>query len=306
MARDFRDTIPHELVTHITAMCGRKGEEWFDDELPLAIRELEERWSVKVHNPFPGIEYNFVAPATASDGSSVVVKIAPPFETTEIYGEAKFLATRGGQGAVKLLAEDRELRAILIEQAVPGRSLVDCFATDPIASVRPAIEVLKSILGSLPADMSDVETLDNWFNRFRRYSETEFPRDRAEKAFEIYERLSCQPGRTFYLHGDFHLGNVVDSDRAPFLAIDPKGIVGHLGYDIAVFLINFHRWQEKNEDVAALVTEAIAQFSAAFGMTETEIREWTFAYMVIGAWWNFEDMPELYDPKVAMPDIWNV
>lgn len=305
MGKAFKESLPSDLVMHIAAMCGTKGEKWFD-ELPRVIRELEDRWSVTVREPFPGIEYNFVAPASMHNGRLAVVKIAPPFETTEIYGEAKFLATRDGQGAVKLLAEDRETRAILIEHAVPGRSLVDCFAMDPIASVRPAIEVLRSIVGPPTEDMTDVSTLDNWFNNFRCYRETEFPRDRAEQAFEIYERLSRQQGRTFYLHGDFHLGNVVDSDRSPFLAIDPKGIVGPLGYEIAVFLINFHRWQEKNEDVAELITEAIAQFSGAFGMTETELREWTFAHMVIGAWWNFEDMPELYDPKVAMPDIWNV
>lgn len=305
MAESFKNTLPRELVTHITAMCGSNGDKWFD-RLPLAIRELEDRWSVKVHEPFPGIEFNFVAPATMHDGTLVVVKIAPPFETTEIYGEAKFLAIRDGRGAVKLLAEDRETRAILIEHAIPGRSLVDRFAMDPISSVRPAIEVLKSILGPPPVDMTDVETLDNWFNNFRRYRETEFPRDRAERAFEIYERLSTQSDRTFYLHGDFHLGNVVDSHRAPFLAIDPKGIVGHLAYDIAVFLTNFHRWQEKKEGVAELVSQAIGQFAEAFDLTETEIREWTFAHMVIGAWWNFEDMAELYDPEVAMPAIWNV
>lgn len=108
------------------------------------------------------------------------------------------------------------------------------------------------------------------------------------------------------MQGDYHLGNVVTAERAEFLAIDPKGIVGHVGYDIAVFLINLRGWQEKNGDVFELIANAIAQFANAFEMSETEIREWTFATMVIGAWWNFDDMRELYDATVAMPDIWHL
>jgi len=154
--------------------------------------------------------------------------------------------------------------------------------------------------------MTDVDTLDKWFNNFRRYTETDFPHNPAAKAFEIYERLSMQSGRTFYLHGDFHLGNVVTAKLSPFLAIDPKGIVGHLAYDIAVFLINLHRWQEKKEDATDLISNAIGQFASAFDLTETEIRQWTFASMVIGAWWDFDDMPELYQGDFAMTDFWGV
>jgi streptomycin 6-kinase len=305
MAKAFIDTLPRELVTHIKSMCGKRGEEWFD-QLPASIRALQEKWSLKVHDPFPGIEYNFVAPATMANGRKAVVKIGPPFERTEIYGEAQFLRVHRGLGAVELIAEDRDARAILIERAVPGDSLVDRFAAEPIASVRAAIDVLASIVLPPPDDMADVDTLDNWFNNFRRYRETDFLSDRAEKAFEIYERLSKQPGRTFYLHGDFHLGNIVTSDRAPFLAIDPKGIVGHIGYDIAVFLINLHRWRRDDRNVAELINEAIQLFASAFELTERQVREWAYATMVIGGWWNFEDMPELYDSSLAMPDIWDL
>jgi hypothetical protein len=54
------------------------------------------------------------------------------------------------------------------------------------------------------------------------------------------------------------------------------------------------------------LTFAIDRFAAAFGLSESEIRQWVFAVMVIGAWWNFEDMPNLYDPELAMPAIWHL
>ena len=305
MSSSFTDLLPKELVTHITAICGQRGVDWFAC-LPEQIQRLEANWGVKVDTPFSGIEFNFVAPAIRTSGEKVVVKISPPYERVEIFQEAKYLRTRDGNGTIRLLDEDREIKAILLEHAFPGEALFQHFSSKPQACLPPAIDVLQNIRRPPPGNLADVEMLDNWFQRFQRFSETDFPSEKAEQALGIYHRLSVQPGRTFYLHGDFHPGNIVTSDRAPFLAIDPKGIVGHIGYDIAVFLNNLHWWQKAERDVSEFLADAIAQFSAAFEIPEIELREWAYAYMVIGAWWNFEDMPEHYDGSVAMTDIWDV
>ena len=305
MTATFKDTLPEELVTHISEICGLRGEAWFE-ELPEIIRELEDQWSLRVLDPFPGIEYNFVAPAVREDGTDVVVKISPPFDRIEIHCEANYLRTRNGKAVIKLLAEDREKRSILLERAIPGHALFRVFSDDPKGSIRPAIEVLRFALRPPPADMTDVGTLDNWFNNFRRYRYTDFPKHHAEKALEIYERLSVQSGYAYYLHGDFHPGNIATATREPYLLIDPKGIVGHIGYDVAVFLNNLLWWQREHNDLGQFLSEAIERFSAAFSIETLELREWAYAYMVIGAWWNLEDMPELYDASVAISDIWGV
>ena len=305
MAFRFKDTLPRELTDHVTEICGEKGEAWFE-RLPGVIAELETEWSIRVGNPFPGIEYNFVAEAADRDGVPVVLKIAPPFETIEIFAEAKYLRLHEGRGAVRLLAEDRRRKAIMIERAVPGKALYQHFDSDPMSCIAPAIDVLKAILQPAPADMSDVPTLRGWFDNFRAYRETEFPAALAEQALAIYDRLSRQPGRTFYIHGDYHPGNIVSGTREAFQIIDPKGIVGEFGYDIAVFLINLERWQHTNPDLKYLLAKAVSAFAAAFDISELEIREWVFAHMVIGAWWNFQDMPRLFDAELAMPAIWHL
>jgi streptomycin 6-kinase len=300
----FKESIPIELVTHVTAICGERGEQWLD-ELPLIIQDLEREWNISVASPFPGIEYNFVAKAVDRADNPVVIKISPPFEMVEIFGEAKYLRLHDGLGAIRLLAEHRERRAILLERAVPGAALHEHFANDPIGCVDPAISALKRGLQAPPDNMSDVPTLDEWFGRFEnRFHGTVFPVKIAERAIDIYTTLSKRSDQIFYLHGDFHPGNVVTATREEFLIIDPKGIVGHIGYDLAVFLINLERWQRTNTDRDVFLDEAIHRFATAFGISERETREWVFATMVIGAWWNFDDMPGLYDPQVAMPQIW--
>ncbi len=305
MINRFRQSLPANLVTHVLAMCGEKGEEWLES-LPSIVRELEGEWSIKVQKPFVAGEFNFVAPAVGKISDLVVLKISPPFETAEILGEAAYLKAKNGSGAVKLIAQDIAQRAILIEHALPGKNLTECFKDNEPASLEPAIEVLSSILGPPPPDAGEITTLDKWFDGLRRYQSTKFPADYAKRALQIYEALSAQPDRIFYLHGDFHPGNIVSANREPYLAIDPKGIIGHIGYEIAVYLNNFHWWQEGKADIHSILETSIKQFSDAFDIDPVEIRQWAFAQMVIGAWWSFEDMPEYYDNSVAKADIWNV
>lgn len=286
-------------------MCGERGEQWLDS-LGSVLADIEFEWSIKIGEPFPAGEFNYVAAATDEAGNQFVVKIAPPFESNEMPGEARYLRTRDGQGAVRLIREWPGSSAILIERAVPGKNLAEEFAGREQESIQPAIDVLRAILGPPPIDRTGIKTVDDWFDGMRRAVGTKFPADYVSKAFEIYDRLSQQSDRTFYLHGDFHPANIVSATRSPFLVIDPKGVIGHAGYDIAVFLNNFHWWQESKPDIHHRLDKAVAQFSDAFGVPPVELREWAFAQMVLGAWWSFDEMPEQYNNEVAKADIWNV
>lgn len=305
MSEAFKRSLSQELVTHVIAGCGREGEEWLKC-LPDTIAKLEDMWSVKVLSPFPGIEFNFVAPALLENSEPVVVKIAPPWESVEIFGEAAFLKCRNGDAAIRLIAEDRVTRSILLERAVPGESLTECFKDNEPMAVVPAIEVLRALLRPPSDARNDFILLDDWFDGLRRYGSTAFPAGYAAKALTIYESLSKQQHKIFYLHGDFHPGNIVSAERASFLAIDPKGMVGHIGYEIAVFLNNFYWWQEEKRDIRRILGFAVEQFSAAFDIDAFELRQWAFAQMVLSAWWMFDEMPEVYNNEIVKADIWDV
>ena len=300
----YDHSIPEELVTHVTEMCGHRGRVWLD-ELPNSIEHLEKVWSIRVLEPFPSIEFNFVAPAVRNEGEPVVLKIAPPFENNEAPGEAKYLRTLNGEGAIKLLAEDRNMQAMLLERALPGRNLAEDFAGNEPSCLEPAIGVLTRILKPVPADLSDVLLLSNWFDGLRRFESTGFPSEYARKALDLLDNeLSEQ--KNYYLHGDFHPANIVSAQRASYLAIDPKGIVGPVGYDIAVFLNNYHWWQEMRIDIRERLDVGIRRFAEAFELEPLALRQWAYAQMVLGAWWTFDETPRLYRNEVAKADIWNV
>jgi streptomycin 6-kinase len=301
---NFRESIPQELVAHTIAMCGALGSEWLD-HLPETILEIEKNWSISVGDPFPSIEFNYVAAATNDRGNAVVLKISPPFENSEIFSEAKFLKVANGQKVVRLVAHDRDRRAILIERAIPGSNLTELYTGNELGALSPAIDVLRSITGEPPYDTSETIDLDDWFDGLRRHAETAFPNGYAAKALEIYSRLSIGVKR-YYLHGDFHPGNVVSATREPFLAIDPKGMIGPIGYDIAVFLNNFHWWQDERPDIQERLDFALRAFSDAFDLSPEDLRLWAFAQMVLSAWWMFDEMPEIYQNDVIKADVWNV
>lgn len=305
MKASFRASLPTEFVDITIALCGKAGENWLDT-LPERTKTLEKRWSIKIGDHFPNLSYNFVAPASCADGAQAVLKIGLPLNNVEIFGEAKYLRTLDGDRAVRLLAEDRELQAILIERALPGINLTQVFAGREPESVQPSIEVLRHIIRPSPEHTVETISLDDWFDGLRRYPGTKFPAEYACKALVIYDSLSRQPGHIHYLHGDFHPDNILSSESSQFIVIDPKGIVGHIGYEISVFLNNFHWWQEQKTNIRETLDVVVRQFAKAFDLDPLELRQWAFAQMVLSAWWTFDEMPDIYDNEVAKADIWDV
>jgi streptomycin 6-kinase len=189
---------------------------------------------------------------------------------------------------------------------MPGLNLAELFAGNEFAAIDPAIQVLRAITKAPPDDTADTICLNDWFDGLRRYQETAFPKSYAKKASEIYARLSSKVVNRCHLHGDFHPANIVSATREPFLAIDPKGIIGPIGYDIAVFLNNFHWWHEERVDVRHRLDQAVQKFSTAFDIKPDDLRGWAFAQMVLSAWWTFDEMPETYQNEVVNADIWDI
>ncbi|MFL6374707.1 MAG: aminoglycoside phosphotransferase family protein [Pyrinomonadaceae bacterium] len=297
--------IPAALAQNVRALAGEAGARWLE-KLPSVVEEIEEQWAISVNEPYVNGEYNFVARAETHGAVQCVVKVVPPRSDRDHFSEAKYLSVSDGNGAVRLLAHDRERMAMLIERANPGETLTQTFQGRERDAVRPAIDLLRATSRKIPEDRTDIILLDDWFEGLRRFERTAFPSSYATKALEIYDRRNKETELIGYLHGDFHPDNIVSADRADFLLIDPKGIIGHIGYEIAVFLNNFHWWQDEEPDIRERLASAIDQFSHAFGLTETELREWAFAQMVLGAWWMFDEMPDIYDSDVAKADIWAV
>jgi streptomycin 6-kinase len=157
-------------------------------------------------------------------GDAVLKLNAPShFEADQ---EPEALALWDGSGAVRLLARDDERRALLLERCRPGTPLWDTDADD--------VAVVAELLPQLWEELSQphpfrllADEAARWLVEVpARYESagTPFERMLLENACEVFRSVE---GRADALvNQDLHGGNVLRAEREPWLAIDPKPLVG--------------------------------------------------------------------------------
>src|SRR6185312_15445399 len=116
---------------------------------PRLVDELAEEWDLRIGEPYvPGVPSHVVR-AELDDGTPAVLKVFWPHREAE--QEADALERWDGDGAVRLLACDDKLHALLLERCAPGSFLSG--APDPVG-------VLIELLPRLWQDGEGFRTLE--------------------------------------------------------------------------------------------------------------------------------------------------
>jgi streptomycin 6-kinase len=207
------------------------GRAWLD-RLPGLLDGVVERWQLSLGDAFPDASASLTLRATRADDEPVVLKLQYPHREAE--HEAAALAQWDGNGAVRLLAHDPDRHALLLEPCEPGTPL---FELDEDA----ALDVLIDLLPRLwqPSDrpftsLADeavhwAATLPDLWARAGR----PFERHLLDEALETINELAPTQGEEVLLHQDLHTGNVLRAAREPWLAIDPKPLLGEREFGVA-------------------------------------------------------------------------
>ena len=296
------DHLPQKFREVILGAFREEGRNWLL-RLPEIVAEIEQNWSLKVHAPVPNLSYHYVAPCEVEAGEAVL-KIGFPGEAAYILNELKMLKFLDGSSVNKLLRFDEKRFAFLLEKLTPGENLKTIFRGDETRAVDEAIKVMRKFWRVAPKD-NNFPKLEDWFQGFEKAEKTEFDKSYIAKARKFFDELT-ESKRKILLHGDFHHENILSATREPFLAIDPKGIVGDIGYDIAIFLINHARWLEGAPNLREKLAEATQKFAVAFEIEPNNLRKWAFAHMVLSAWWTFEENCDNWRNELAFAKIWEI
>lgn len=294
--------LPAKFIENILETHGESGRRRLAD-LPRIVDEIAANWSLRVDEPFPNLSYNYVAPCVCvEDGSEAVLKIG--FDETDsiVSSEAEFLKILDGDGAVKLLRSDENRRALLLERIVPGENLIKLAAVDDERATTEAVKILKKIRRA-PPENAVFSTLEKSVESFLRAEKTAFDFASIKKAQKIFERLVGSSERRL-LHGDLHHENILSARREPFLAIDPKGIVGDFGFEISVFLNNPRGWLPANSNGRRTARRRVERFGEAFAIEPRDLRDWAYAEAVLSAWWTIEDGGGGWEKQLARAEIW--
>ena len=260
--------VPGRLAANYRKMPERTA--WLD-RLPAALRDLERRWSLTVGAPFDGEDVScaWVAPVAIADGTSAVLKLGMPHMEAE--HELQGLRFWDGDPTVRLLEADDELGAMLLERCEPGTAL----RALPESEQDLVITGLLRRLWRSPSAPHPFRPLSALMKHWSEETLTEIERwpepGLVREGLRLFKELSRTAPTEVLLATDLHAGNVLRSEREPWLVIDPKPFVGDPAYDATQHLFNCSTRLRSDPD------GKIRRMADLLGVDRERVRLWTFA-----------------------------
>ena len=279
-------TLPQAFIENVTHALGDRGREWLES-LPSLLAWCEREYGVRAGSPFE-LSYNYVAPVALADGSEAVLKLSPHGE--EFRHELRATRYFDGHGMARLLRSDEDRGIALLEQLRPGRMLVELDDDDRQTEI--AADVMLQLRREPPAD-ADLPTPRDWFRAFALHRAEHgggsgpLPRELFERGEATYEALLRSSEPAVLLHGDLHHYNILSAERAPWLSIDPHGLVGEPAFETGAFFGNSFDLLSRR-DPARISKRRADILSERLGLDRARVLAWGFAYQMLSAVWSAE------------------
>ncbi len=297
------NAVPDGLVGTIVELYGETGIEWLN-RLPSLLADCAQRWSLRVLPPFDPLSYNYVAPAVRADGTDVVLKLGVP--NPELLTEIEALRLFDGCGIVRLLDADPDQGILLLERLKPG-TLLSSLADDAQAT-SIAAQVMQQLWRPAP-ESHPFPTVSRWAAGLQRLRDRfdggtgPFPAAWVERAERLFAELIESMGEPVLLHGDLHHFNILAAERQPWLALDPKGVVGEPEYEVGALLRNPFPHILGVPQASRVLARRVDQLAEELGFDRERLVGWGVAQAVLSAWWSFEDHGHGWEPGIALAEI---
>ncbi len=281
--------IPDDFSQAMVTLHGAEGVDWLN-RLPEILATCEQQWSITIGAPFPNLSYHYVAQATRADGNLAVVKVCSP--TGEFTQESEAPRLFAGRGMAQLLECSHDHEALLLEALQPGTPLSS--VEDDEAATSIAASVMRQFWRPVPPE-HPFPTVADWgrgFSRLREHYEGghgPFPPRLLEQAETLFAELSASMAEPVLLHGDLHHENILAAERQPWLAIDPKGLIGEPAYETGALLRNPLPALLQRPQPARILARRVDQLAEELGLDRARVRGWGLAQAVLSAWWSVED-----------------
>ncbi len=223
-------------------------------DVPRLVAECAEQWSLELEEPFTAEAAAWVAPA-----GELVLKLGFPHRESQFEHEA--LRLYAGDGAVRLFDHDPVRGALLLERLEPGVQLWS-------RSEHEGRRVAASLLPRLWLTPPTGHQFDLLVDYARHWSA--LPGEAGRLAAE----LAGDPAEPVLLHQDFHNGNTLSAEREPWLAIDPKPVVGDREYDLASLLRDRRDELLRDHDPQRTVQERFDFYATELELDRDRLRAW--------------------------------
>ncbi|MFJ6623576.1 aminoglycoside phosphotransferase family protein [Kitasatospora sp. NPDC091335] len=267
-------TVPPWLTHNVTATHHEIGRQWLAT-LPTRTATHLAAWNLTPERTLdPGGSLSLVTYVHRDDLSPAVLKVGLP--TPETAHEDAALTHWAGRGAVLLLDAAPAEGVLLLERLhgeIPLRSLAE-----PKAMLE-ATSLLHRLWTELP-EGHPFPAVPQRIATAARLAEHPHPvsaeaRHLIAEALDTARNLAGDADESFLLHGDFHHGNVLAADRAPWLAIDPRPLAGERAYDLARLALDRADTLIGSPGAPAAVRRRLGRLSEALEVDRDRLRGWT-------------------------------
>lgn len=216
----------------------------------------------------------------------VVLKITKQARDESHSG--KVLRAFVGDGAVRVYQS--ETGAVLLERLEPGEQLVELVKR---GEDEEATRILARVIEKLAHHEAPIEspTIADWGRGFDRYLESgdwQIPLELVHEARELFKDLASSQRTTMLLHGDLQHYNVLFDNERGWVAIDPKGVVGELEYEIGAILRNPVELPEFYIN-PRIINRRLQTLTELLHLDHSRTLNWSFAQAVLSAIWDVED-----------------
>lgn len=280
---------PTAAVSAVTkerlAQLGDAGTAWLAG-LGDLVADLEGEWGIHVGEPLlHGSGGGYVARARDGADRPVVLKVAVPGPDTS--AQVATLRLAAGSGYVRLLAEDVERGAMLLEGLgasmaelrLPAERALDLLCQ----TLRAAWTVPTDDLLPFDQELEKARSLSQLVARLWVDLGRPCSRDVHDLALRYADRRAAafDLDRCVRVHGDPHPGNALEVlDRRPgaesgFVLVDPDGFLADRAYDLGVVLRDWSA-QLMSGDAAATARRFCRLLSEGSGVEPQPIWEWGF------------------------------
>jgi streptomycin 6-kinase len=256
-----------EQVAGYPADGGPTGADWVR-EVPRLVAAGLERWGLRVDGA-PRTGWTALVVPVRRHDEPYALKVAWPHPE----GRLEHLALRhwDGAGAVRLVAAHPADGLLLLERLDADEDLGGVW-TDEACAV---IGGLLARLG-VPAP-PQVETLATYLppHLERMGRRPAVPRRVVERTRGLARELLGDPGPGLLLHTDLHYENVLRAPDGRWLAIDPKPLAGHPGFELLPAVRNRTSELGTGASLRWSVRHRLSVLAEAAGIDEDEARAWS-------------------------------
>ncbi|WP_419998311.1 aminoglycoside phosphotransferase family protein [Streptomyces boninensis] len=276
---------PQRLERAVAGAAGpgaAAAQEWLSGLPELASAYLQ-RWELTPERvQAPGGRSSLVVLVRQAGGEPAALKLARPGAGHE--QEPAALARWDGRAAVQLLRAAPEDGVLLLERLRPDVSLRSL----------PEAKAMLEAANTLQRLWLEPSPEDDGFPTVGAYTDVQAESLEARRdnpyaivaAALIDEALAARAdllasdgeavaGPVSLLHGDYHQGQVLAGERAPWLAIDPQPVVGERAYDLAWLVRDRLDTLIGSPGAAAATRRRIGRLSDLLEVDRERLRAWT-------------------------------